>query len=72
MAQSPLLGGMLSQIAMRGYEKLLLMNLVECAVRGGLPILLGLISRDKNGVEDISFTLAGRTIDNFSIDNKGT
>ena len=34
----PLLGGMLSQIAMGGYEKLLLMNLVECAVRSGLQI----------------------------------
>ena len=34
----PLLGGMLSQIAMGGYEKLLLTNLVECTVRSGLQI----------------------------------
>ena len=35
-------------------------------------ILLGLIGCDKNGVEDITLTLSGGTIDNLSIDNKGT
>ena len=38
MAQGPLLCGMLSQIAVEGYEKLLLTNLVECAVGRGLQI----------------------------------
>ena len=33
-----MLRGMLSQIAMRGYEKLMLANLMECAVRGTLQI----------------------------------
>ncbi len=67
----PLLGGILSQIPIEGYEKLSLVNLAEYAVLGGSPILLGLISRDKNGVEDLTFALSGRPIDDFSIDNKG-
>ena len=67
----PLLCGMLSQIPMEGYEKLSLVNLAEYAMLGGSPILLGLINRDKNGVEDLTFALSGRLIDDFSIDNKG-
>ena len=67
-----MLRGILSQIPMEGYEKLSLANLVEYAVLGGSPILLGLISRDKNGVEDLTFALSGRPIDDFSIDNEGT
>ena len=38
MAQGPLLCSMLSQIAMGGYEKLILTNLAECTVRRGLQI----------------------------------
>ena len=38
MAQGPLLCGMLSQIAVEGYEKLLLTNLVKRVVWGDLKI----------------------------------
>ena len=67
-----LCGGILSQITAEGYQKLASTNFVESAVRGGLPMLLGLISRDKNGVEDGTFTLSGGPIDDFSINNEGT
>ena len=62
--------GILSQITVEGYEKLSLANWMEYVVQGELPMLLGLIRRDKNGIEDITFTLAGGTIDDFAIDNE--
>ena len=80
--------GILAQIPVEGYEKLLVSISMGCAWLGERyagqdeihtvacygwvgSVLLGLISRDKNRVQDITFTLSGGTIDNLSIDNKG-